>query len=82
MSEKEIYKNLCKKRHQKNYRGSFGNYCCTAGCQSAFYDANRVKTGIVPFKLPKNVAFVRNGCKLLKDIGVLKEMINLVKGKK
>ena len=66
MSEKEIYKNLCKKRHQKNYRGSFGNYCCTAGCQSAFYDANRVKTGIVPFKLPKNAAFRKKWLQVIK----------------
>ena len=82
MSEKEIYKNLCKKRHQKNYRGSFGNYCCTAGCQSAFYDANRVKTGIVPFKLPKNAALRKKWLQVIKRYRRTKEMINLVKRKK
>ena len=51
MSNKEIYQNLSKKRPQKNYRGGFGDYCCIKGCQSTFYDANRVKPGIALFKL-------------------------------
>ena len=55
-SDKEMYQYLSKKPPQKNYKGSFGNYCCIPGCQSAFYDANRVKTGILLFKLPKNPA--------------------------
>ena len=54
MSDKEIYQNLSQKRLQKNYSGGFGDYCCIPGCQSAFYDANRVKTGIALFKLPKD----------------------------
>ena len=56
VSDKEIYQNLSKKRRQKNYRGDFGDYCCIPGCQGAFYDANRIKTSILLFKLPKNPA--------------------------
>ena len=56
VSDKEIYQNLSKKRRQKNYRGDFDDYFCIPGCQSAFYNANRVKTGILLFKLPKNPA--------------------------
>ena len=81
ISDKEIHQNLSKTRHQKNYRGGFGDYCCIPRCQRAFYDANRVKTGIVLFKLPKDPE-LRNGCKLLKDMGVLEELINLIKRKK
>ena len=61
MSNKEIYQNLSKKRPQKNYRGGFGDYCCIKGCQSAFYNANRVKTGIAFFKLLKDPA-LRKKC--------------------
>ena len=43
MSDKEIHQNLSKKRPQKNYRGGFEDSCCIPGCQSAFYDENRVK---------------------------------------
>ena len=56
ISDIEIYQNLSEKRRQKNYRGDFDDYCCIPGCQNAFYDANRVKTGILLFKLPKNPA--------------------------
>ena len=56
ISDTEIYQNLSKKRRQKNYRGDFGDYCCIPGCQGAFYDANRIKTSILLFKLPKNPA--------------------------
>ena len=52
MSDKDIYQTLSKKRHQKNYGHGFGDYCCIPGCQSAFYDANTVKIGILLFKLP------------------------------
>ena len=30
--------------------------CCIPGCQSAFYDASRVKTDAALFKLPKHPA--------------------------
>ena len=56
MSDKDIYQNSSKKRHEENYRGGIGDYCCIPGCQSAFYDANRVKTGVAVFKLPKDPA--------------------------
>ena len=56
ISDTVIYQNLSKKRRQKNYRGDFGDYCCIPGCQGAFYDANRIKTSILLFKLPKNPA--------------------------
>ena len=56
MSDKEIHQNLSKKGPQKNCRGGFGVYCCISGCLSAFYDTNRVKTGIVLFKLSKDPA--------------------------
>ena len=52
MSNTEIYQNSSQKRPQKNCRGGLRDYCCIPGCQSAFYDANRVKTGIALFKLP------------------------------
>ena len=82
ISDKEIYQNLSKKRRQKNYRGDFDDYCCIPGCQSAFYDANRVKAGILLFKLPKDPALRKKGCKLLKDIDVLEELIKFSKMKK
>ena len=82
MSDKEIHQNLSKKRPQKNCRGGFGVYCCISGCQSAFYDTNRVKTGIDFLNCQKIQYCVTNSCKLLKDIGVLEELINLVKRKK
>ena len=81
-SDKEMYQYLSKKPPQKNYKGSFGNYCCIPGCQSAFYDANRVKAGILLFKLPKDPALRKKGCKLLKDIDVLEELIKFSKMKK
>ena len=56
MSDKEIHQNSSKKCPQKNYRDGFGYYCCIPGCQSAFYDAKRVKTGIALFKLQKDTA--------------------------
>ena len=46
MRDKETYQNSRKRRLQKDYRDSFGDYCCIPGYLSAFYDANRVKTGI------------------------------------
>ena len=52
MNDKRIYQNSSKKRPQKNYRGCFRDYCCIPGCQSAFYDGNRVKTDIKIFKFP------------------------------
>ena len=82
MSNTEIYQNSSQKRPQKNCRGGLRDYCCIPGCQSAFYDANRVKTGIALFKLPKDQHCVRNGCKLLKGTGLLEQLINLVKQKK
>ena len=71
MSDKEIYQNSSKKRTQKGYRGVFGDYCCIPGCQSAFYDVNCKKVQHC----------VINSCNLLKDIGVLPELIDLVKRK-
>ena len=59
MSNIERYQNLSKKRPQKNYRDGFGDYCCISGFQSAFYDANRIKTGISHFKLPKDPALCK-----------------------
>ena len=56
MTDKDIYQNSSKKCPQKYYRGGFGNCCCIPWCQSAFYDANRVKIGIILFKLPKDPA--------------------------
>ena len=79
VSDKEIYQTLSKKRPQKNSRGGFGDYCCILGCKSAFYVTNRVKTGFVLFKLPKDPALRK---KWLKDIGVLEGLINLVKREK
>ena len=70
------------KRHEKNYRGGFGEYYCIPGCQSAFCDASRVKTGLHFLDCQKIQHCVRNGCMLLKDIGVLEQLINLVKQKK
>ena len=66
MSDTEIYQNSSRKRSQKNYRGGFGNYCCIAGCQSAFYDANRVKTGTALFKLPKDPALRKKWLQVIK----------------
>ena len=66
MSDRKIYQNSNKKRPQKNYRGSFGDYCCILGCQSAFYDANRVKTGMVLFKLPKDPELRKKWLQLIK----------------
>ena len=66
MSNKEIYQNLSKKRPQKNYRGGFGDYCCIQGCQSAFYDANSVKTGTALFKLPKDLALRKKCLQVIK----------------
>ena len=68
MSDKEIYQSLSKKRPHKNYRGGFGDYFCIRirGCQSAFYDANRVKTGIVLFKLPKDSALCKKWLQVFK----------------
>ena len=66
MSDQEIYQNSIKKRPQKNYRGGFGDYCCIPACQSAFYDANRVKTGIALFKLPKDPALRKKWLQVIK----------------
>ena len=79
VSDKEIYQTLSKKRPQKNSRGGFGDYCCILGCKSAFYVTNRVKTGFVLFKLPKDPALRK---KWLKDTDVLEGLINLVKREK
>ena len=56
MSDTEIYQNSSKKRPRKNHIGGFRDYCCIPDCQSAFYDANRLKSGIALFKLPKDPA--------------------------
>ena len=66
MSDKEIYQNSSKKRPQKNYRGGFGDYCGIPGCKSVFYDANRVKTGIALFKLPKDPALRKKWLQVIK----------------
>ena len=66
MSNKEIYQNLSKKRPQKNYRDGFGDCCCIQGCQSAFYDANRVKTGTALFKLPKDPVLRKKCLQVIK----------------
>ena len=66
MSDKEIYQNLSKKRPQKYYEDGFGDYCYIPGCQSAFYDANRVKTGILLFKLPKDSALRKEWLQVIK----------------
>ena len=66
MDDKEIYQNSSKKHSQKNYRGSFGDYCCIPRCQSAFYDANRVKTGIGLFKLPKHQALCKKWLQVIE----------------
>ena len=66
MSDKEIHQNLSKKRHQKNYRGGFGDYCCISRCQSAFYDANRVKTDTALFKLPKDPVLRKKWLQVIK----------------
>ena len=34
----------------ENYRGGYGDYCYILGCQSVFYNANRIKTSITLFK--------------------------------
>ena len=84
MGGKDIYQNSSKKHPQKNYRDGFGDYCCIPGCQSALYDANRVKIDIAIFELPKHPALRQKWLlrKLLKDIGVLEELTDLVKTKK
>ena len=66
MSDKDIYQNSCKKSPEKNYRGGFGDYCYIPGCKSAFYDANRVKTGIALFKLPKDRALRKKWLQVIK----------------
>ena len=66
MSDKEIYQNVSKERPQRNYRGGFGDYCCIPGCQRAFCDANRVKTGILLFKLPKDPALRKEWLQVIK----------------
>ena len=65
MNDTEIYQNSSKKRPPKNYRGGSGDYSCFPGCQSAFYNANRVKTGIHVLNCQKIQHCVGNGCKLL-----------------
>ena len=65
----EIYQSSSKESPQKNDRGRFGDYCCILGCQSAFYDANRVKTGISLFKLPKDLALRKKWLQVLKRYG-------------
>ena len=67
MNDKEIYQNSSKKCPQKNHRGGYGDYCCIPGCQSAFYDANRVKTGIALFKLPKDPALRKKWLQVIKS---------------
>ena len=66
MSDTEIYQNSSQKRPQKNYRGGLRDYCCIPECQSAFYDANRVKTGIALFKLPKDPALRKKWLQVIK----------------
>ena len=72
MSDKEIKncQNSSKKRPQKNYRGGLGDYSCTPD----------VKVPLM-MQIEKKQHCLRNGCKLLKDIGVLEKLINLVKRK-
>ena len=62
MSDNEIHQNLNKKRPQKNYRGGLGVYYCISGCQSAFYDVNRVETGLHFLSCQKTQHYVRNDC--------------------
>ena len=68
ISDTEIYPNSSKKRPPKNYTGGFGDYSCFPGCQSAFYNANRVKTGITRFKLPKDPALRRKWLQVIIQV--------------
>ena len=62
MGDKDIYQNSSRKYPQKNCRGGFGDYCCIPGCQSAFNNANRVKTDIAILNCQNIQHCVRNGC--------------------
>ena len=42
------------------------DYCSIPGCQSTFYDANRVKTDIVIFKFPEDPALHKKWLKVIK----------------
>ena len=56
MSDEEINKNSSENVLKKIIEVVSEIICCIPGCQSAFYDANRVKTDIAIFKLPKDPA--------------------------
>ena len=78
---------ISKKCPLKNYRGGYGDCCSIPGCQSVIYYANRVKSGIALFNLSKvpsmRVKWLKNRVKkLLKDTGLLEDLINSVKHKK
>ena len=55
-------------RSSKKVTGCFGNYCCVPGCTSAFYDNNRVKTGITLFCVPKREPLRKAWLNVLKNI--------------
>ena len=76
----DLIADISKKCPLKNYRGGYGDCCSIPGCQSVIYYANRVKSGIALFNLSKVPAMCVK--KLLKDTGLLEELINSVKHKK
>ena len=64
MSDKEITSKFTQETSSEKF--GFGDYCSIPGCQSAFYDANRVKTGIAIFKLPKDPALRKKWLQVIK----------------
>ena len=76
----DLIADISKKCPLKNYRGGYGDCCSIPRCQSVIYYANRVKSGIALFNLSKVPAMRVK--KLLKDTGLLEELINSVKHKK
>ena len=76
----DLIADISKKCPLKNYRGGYGDCCSIPGCQSVIYYANRVKSGIALCNLSKVPAMRVK--KLLKDTGLLEELINSVKHKK
>ena len=76
----DLIADISKKCPLKNYRGGYGDCCSIPGCQSVIYYTNRVKSGVALFNLSKVPAMRVK--KLLKDTGLLEELINSVKHKK
>ena len=78
MSDKETYQNSHRKCPLKNCRGSYQITVAFQDVKSPFMMQIESKL-VYDFINYQNIQhYVRNGCKLLKSIGVLLELINLV----